>query len=945
MDHKSRGPAIYRFIALILTVFLLSAPALAACLSPAGTAGRVVFDDSTATLQYCNGAAWIKFPKVNDCTGLGTTGWTTSNTGINTTVTDIAYGNGTYVAVGYFGGEKVLYSTDGVTWTGVTVEDNYWSNVQFLNGLFVATASGGTNNDRIMTSPDGINWTAYTVPDNNWFGLTFGEGVYVVVSDSPTGTDNLLTSTDAVTWTPQTVANNVWSSVAYGNGIFIALASGGTYRTMTSPDGINWTQNTTLWPDHDYSDIAFGNGIFVALVSNQNYVRTTTDGVNWTSRTIPQSSDWNDITFANGLFVAVSYDGTNRIMTSPDGINWTTLAAPADANYTGVVYGDGEFAFVSDNMPAVIRSGGCGTGQNTCSLGSYTLVTAPQMNDWRAIAYGKGLFVAGAATGTSRLMTSPDGVNWTLQTPADGVSTIIYANNQFVYQAWSSAFTSPDGINWTQRNHGFGANWFDMAYGNGTYVAVASNGNYLRSTDNGVTWTQATAPEANYWNGVTYGNGLFVAIAYNGTNRVMTSPDGVTWTMRSVPARTWQEVAYGNGRFVAVADSGHVIHSPDGINWTEVVRAGSWSAVTYANGRFMATAWTGANNMMTSVDGISWTTGSTGDATNGFVDIAYGNGRFVAVGEGGPNRVVYTTCMGNCANPAEPAGSLLYNNDRRVMQWCDGTRWQSMGPDNPGGASGGCSNPAGGAGEMMFNADHSVPQYCDGGTWRAVGPVPACPVNGLAGLWSMNEGTGTTTADSAGNGNNGTLTNGPTWTTGQIGGALAFDNTNDYVAVPNSTSLNITGQITLAAWIYKPSTPAGVYNTIIAKGNNGTRLQYTLSTWGTELLMGMCNGANAACGYDESWVSGVITTGWQHVAATYNDATNTVKLYRNGVPLTLSGNNINTMSMQSNTDGLRIGMLVSGEPGNATIDDARVYNRALTDAEIARLYNGGLGCQ
>jgi hypothetical protein len=52
-------------------------------------------------------------------------------------------------------------------------------------------------------------------------------------------------------------------------------------------------------------------------------------------------------------------------------------------------------------------------------------------------------------------------------------------------------------------------------------------------------------------------------------------------------------------------------------------------------------------------------------------------------------------------------------------------------------------------------------------------------LNGLVGWWKFDEGSGTVAYDSSGNGNDGNLTNGPTWTTGKIGGALSFDGVND----------------------------------------------------------------------------------------------------------------------------------------------------------------------
>ena len=61
---------------------------------------------------------------------------------------------------------------------------------------------------------------------------------------------------------------------------------------------------------------------------------------------------------------------------------------------------------------------------------------------------------------------------------------------------------------------------------------------------------------------------------------------------------------------------------------------------------------------------------------------------------------------------------------------------------------------------------------------------------GLSAAYSMDEGSGTTISDKSGNSNTGTLTNGPTWTTGKYGGALLFDGVNDRVRVNDSNSLD-----------------------------------------------------------------------------------------------------------------------------------------------------------
>jgi hypothetical protein len=80
-----------------------------------------------------------------------------------------------------------------------------------------------------------------------------------------------------------------------------------------------------------------------------------------------------------------------------------------------------------------------------------------------------------------------------------------------------------------------------------------------------------------------------------------------------------------------------------------------------------------------------------------------------------------------CSNPAAPAGSLLYNADHRVLQWCDGAAWHAAGPVDPPGPNAGCTAPAETGGFVVFNADHCLLQYCDGDSWRQIGGAAADP--------------------------------------------------------------------------------------------------------------------------------------------------------------------------------------------------------------------------
>src|SRR4030095_10266109 len=80
----------------------------------------------------------------------------------------------------------------------------------------------------------------------------------------------------------------------------------------------------------------------------------------------------------------------------------------------------------------------------------------------------------------------------------------------------------------------------------------------------------------------------------------------------------------------------------------------------------------------------------------------------------------------------------------------------------------------------------------------------AVSVPGLVAYWKFDEGSGTTVSDSSGNGNTGTLVNGPLWTAGRVGNALFFDGIDDNITVPGF--LDLSSSFTLSAWVNPVST-------------------------------------------------------------------------------------------------------------------------------------------
>ena len=104
----------------------------------------------------------------------------------------------------------------------------------------------------------------------------------------------------------------------------------------------------------------------------------------------------------------------------------------------------------------------------------------------------------------------------------------------------------------------------------------------------GTTWTLRNL--AYDLRSVAYGNGTFVAVAVREGGAILTSPDGVTWTRRASGGNSLNGVAYGNNTLVAVGDRGTILTSTDGVNWTARTSGTGYAliGVAYGNGLFVA---------------------------------------------------------------------------------------------------------------------------------------------------------------------------------------------------------------------------------------------------------------------------------------------------------------------------------------------------------------------
>lgn len=197
----------------------------------------------------------------------------------NQAISGIAYGNGIWLAGGSSTGttttnSRLLYSNDGMSWTGVST--SFFSanigQLSFGNGKFVCTNSIA-GNSKLAASTDGVNWTASTnAADATVFstlpvtGVIFHKDKFIAYSSQPTGaTSNVVAySTDGLTWSGATSTKPLMPRgpvvmASNQNNLVIAagpLANSTSLLMYQSTDGISWSANTG-----SYTPIFSGNSM------------------------------------------------------------------------------------------------------------------------------------------------------------------------------------------------------------------------------------------------------------------------------------------------------------------------------------------------------------------------------------------------------------------------------------------------------------------------------------------------------------------------------------------------------------------------------------------------------------------------------------------------------------------------------------------------------------
>ncbi|MCC5807047.1 MAG: hypothetical protein JJU00_12030 [Opitutales bacterium] len=572
--------------------------------------------------------------------------WNIKDTGVQDSITGVAYGNGRFVAVG---GQNLLVSPDAITWT---VQETWIVpiyKVAFGNDRFVAVGASS----HIITSQDGIIWAGGQV---NADGQQLHDVRYeadrnrFIVVGAPAEMTTVFNTRELVPQDPLIDPDIVFS-----------YPETSVTQIYTSANGINWER------------------VQPPLTVTPTRLIPTQDGVapdplpEWLSRTLKTVSYGNDYFLAAGegveligIDVPAFDDPFGQAREAGQGRSWR-IQALGGVTVNGSVFGDGRgnprFVLVGENGAVFAR--------DPAGISFPGII-----ENLNSVTYGAGQYVA--VGDNSRILTSPDGQFWQLrsQSVLDSFNAITSIPGQYVVVGdmgrvfvsgnavdWEEAttptqlglraiarsgsryiavgdagmiLTSPDGSTWQQRVSGTLSTLNSIARSpTGVVVAVGANGEVIRSNDSSIgSWTIVESGILAELHEVIFSDLLDIFIAVGESGTVLTSDDlGATWNLSTdFGGMPLYAVSESEEVLVAVGEGGRIFTSEDGILWEARFSGTSnaLNAVSYGDGIFLATGAEGIALSSTD-DGRTWFRrhANTGYALNG---IDFRNGFFTAVG-------------------------------------------------------------------------------------------------------------------------------------------------------------------------------------------------------------------------------------------------------------------------------------------------------------------------
>ena len=212
----------------------------------------------------------------------------------------------------------------------------------------------------------------------------------------------------------------------------------------------------------------------------------------------------------------------------------------------------------------------------------------------------------------------------------------------------------------------------------------------------------------------------------------------------------------------------------------------------------------------------------------------------------------------------------------------------------------------------------------------------------LVGLWLMNEGSGNIVQDLSGNGNILTESGGVVWTAGKFGPASRFGGDNEYYTAPDSSSLDITGALTIVMWMRADSLvgdDAGLISKsadIVKYFSTNVNKSYEIGVLNNTIYFQVSNGS--ASDLASVAFAGYLDGQWHQIVAVFDPLVR-CELYIDNVLVNADGALV-VAAIQNLASVLDIGGYTTTYNLSGDIDHILLYNRALSARERQQLYRG-----
>lgn len=416
-----------------------------------------------------------------------------------------------------------------------------------------------------------------------------------------------------------------------------------------------WNWRNPLPNGGPYFNVQFLNGQLIGYGATPGLV-TSTDGTNWTARSIPFNGGIGQMAYGNGQYVVVGSAGSSSpIATSPDLQNWTAGNIGMSGTLTSVAFGGGVFV--------------AGPPLFTSTNGTDWFQTSTQsVTD---IAYGNGYFVGTLNTVLGQVLVSPDGNAWTPITIATNnfFNSVSFANGLFYAAGYHFMsifyipvlYVSADGLSWTSipDPRGDGNSRFHVLSGNGILTGQILGPPTppmapLYITIDGTNFSAVTPNNFSNKTFNAFGNGVFVS------GFLQTSVDITNWSTSAISPTnrgySVQDIFITTNGYAALSTAS-LLTSSSGLKFSFVTNTVpvQISRVKLANGLYHGVGSGGA--LARSTNGLDWVTRNSASA-NSLYDIDYGNSVWAAVGANG---TITTSSTGNAWSLQTSGTSISLN--------------------------------------------------------------------------------------------------------------------------------------------------------------------------------------------------------------------------------------------------------------------------------------------